>query len=177
MVGNEGVTSEAKEPDRKRSLLQQLKNAKRLRYVMEMAETKARNASTAEEARRILISCEKDVYELVSLTEAVRGGYTLSKKGYHSFSVCQVKETKLDEASMKHGKKVISDHLRAMARERTELESKRVEKKAAAVKQEVPSIAFGVTTQQERLATNQEDKSPDCFHVEKGAAAVLLVCM
>uniref|UniRef100_A0A7S2JSU6 RING-type domain-containing protein n=1 Tax=Leptocylindrus danicus TaxID=163516 RepID=A0A7S2JSU6_9STRA len=175
VVGNEGITSEAKEPARKRRLLQQLKNAKRLRYAIGLAETAARNAATAEEARQIMMSHKSDICELVSLTEAVRCGYTLSEKAYHSYSECHAKEAKLDETSIKHGKKVISDHLRAMSKERTEMDNHaRAEKKAAATKREFPSTALEVITQQQQvLASNQEKKSPEGFHVDRSAAAVL----
>lgn len=71
------LTAEAREPSRRRRLHYQLQLARRLRAQMEQAADQAEAAGSVQEARSIIVSNTRHINELVSLTEAVRGGYTL----------------------------------------------------------------------------------------------------
>jgi hypothetical protein len=71
-------TGEAREPQRKEQLLEQLKVARQLRESLETAALQAeRVATTTEQVRTMIVQQTPIMNTLVSLTEAVRGNYTL----------------------------------------------------------------------------------------------------
>lgn len=72
-------TAEAREPSRKQHLHRQLRLARQLRALLEAAAEKAEQAKTRAERLEILQEQSVHVNTLVSLTEAVRGGYTLKE--------------------------------------------------------------------------------------------------
>ena len=77
-------TAEAREPSRKQQMHRQLRLARQLRALLEAAAEKAEQAKTRAERLEILQEQSVHVNTLVSLTEAVRGGYTL--KEYDEYS-------------------------------------------------------------------------------------------
>ena len=79
-----GWTAEAREPSRKQQLHHQLRLARQLRALLEAAAEKVEQAKTREERLEILREQSVNVNTLVSLTEAVRGGYTL--KDYNEYT-------------------------------------------------------------------------------------------
>ena len=70
-------TSEARQPQLKELELKQLEFAHELRRKMETAATLAERASSSQDIRPLLLDTIPDMHRLVSLTEAVRGGYVL----------------------------------------------------------------------------------------------------
>jgi hypothetical protein len=107
-------TAEAREPDRKRRLHLQLTLARQLRARLEDAADQAAVAATQMERMDILEQRTEDVNTLVSLTQAVKRGYTLDH--YDEYSRYLRKEpVKSDENK---DRDVIVKQLVAMKEER-----------------------------------------------------------
>eukprot|EP00521_Asterionellopsis_glacialis_P012516 CAMPEP_0195297948 /NCGR_PEP_ID=MMETSP0707-20130614/22448_1 /TAXON_ID=33640 /ORGANISM="Asterionellopsis glacialis, Strain CCMP134" /LENGTH=273 /DNA_ID=CAMNT_0040359889 /DNA_START=3 /DNA_END=821 /DNA_ORIENTATION=+ len=110
------ITAEAREPDRKRRLHEQLRCARRLRGVMENAAERAEVSGSQQQAKQILISNTPHIKELVSLTEAVRGGYTLDS--YREENLRAQQQEQEDRQRAKDASATLHSHLQAMANER-----------------------------------------------------------
>jgi hypothetical protein len=107
-------TAEAREPDRKRRLHLQLTLARQLRARLEQAADQAESAATQMERMDLLEQRTEDVNTLVSLTQAVKRGYTLDR--YDEYSRFLRKEpVKSDENK---DRDVIVKQLIAMKEER-----------------------------------------------------------
>ena len=115
LEGGSAMTIESQEVSRKHKLLVQLKIARRLRAVMEQASREAQGASLAEK-RKILIQHKGAINELVALTQAVRGNYTLDS--YHTYSAMYEKKEKLRRQEFVAAVEVIRSHLRDWTKER-----------------------------------------------------------
>lgn len=116
MVGSaSGFTAEAWELDRRDRLHKQLKLARRIRMDLEAACNEAENGSV-HRAREIFTSKVDRMNELVSLTKAVLGKYTL--KSYKNYSVADSKEEQIKLNAHSEALSVLSNHRKAMAYER-----------------------------------------------------------
>jgi len=110
------ITAEAREPDRKRRLHEQLRCARRLRAVMENAAKRAEDSGSQQQAKQIMISNAPHMEELVSLTEAVRGGYTLDSYREENWRAQQ--QEQVDRQRANDASATLHSHLQAMADER-----------------------------------------------------------
>ena len=84
VVHGGGFTVEEQELDRRQLLSDQLKLARQLRGVMERAAETAKTLSPPN-ARDFYLELEPEICQLVSLTKAVRGEYTLDH--YHQYDL------------------------------------------------------------------------------------------
>lgn len=121
-------TAEAREPNRRQKLHEQLSLARRLRATLEDAANKAENASP-EEARALLIQSTPDISILACLTDAVKGNYTLDSYDCHAQHARrrqQDRQEKVDRASAA----ILDEHLDNMAQEQIEaIEAENVARK------------------------------------------------
>jgi hypothetical protein len=70
-------TAEAWEVDRKMRTLQQLQTARKFRAIMERALEDAKKSGSNKQAMEIFENHKKTILEMASLTDAIKGGYTL----------------------------------------------------------------------------------------------------
>lgn len=117
VIANGGVwTAEAREPNRKQMLHQQLRLARHLRASLEAAAERTEQAQTQEERWNILNEHSTPFNMLVALTEAVRGGYTLRDYTAYARFVKNYEARVQEERQNDHA--VIVAQLVAMAKER-----------------------------------------------------------
>eukprot|EP00547_Thalassionema_nitzschioides_P002549 CAMPEP_0194207348 /NCGR_PEP_ID=MMETSP0156-20130528/6114_1 /TAXON_ID=33649 /ORGANISM="Thalassionema nitzschioides, Strain L26-B" /LENGTH=282 /DNA_ID=CAMNT_0038934091 /DNA_START=32 /DNA_END=877 /DNA_ORIENTATION=- len=107
-------TAEAREPDRRRRLLEQLKLARRLRLAMESAADKIEKTSN-DKRLDILEENSFNINKLVSLTIAAEGGHQ-SDYDYNLRLQEQERKKKLEESKVYN---TVLNHLVSMAAERT----------------------------------------------------------
>jgi hypothetical protein len=77
VVEGGGYTAEAWELENKLQVLKQLRLARRLRATMEAAYEDAKQSNDKKKSLEILTGHKNTILEMASLTDAVRGGYTL----------------------------------------------------------------------------------------------------
>ena len=106
-------TAEAREPDRKRRLLDQLKVARRLRTTMESAADNIEKTCNNDRLR-FLADNSFHINELVSLTQAVGGGYVSG----HDFNLQQQEQERRKKANESKVYDTVLNHLVSMADER-----------------------------------------------------------
>ena len=111
MVHGGTWTAEAREPDRRQKVLDQLRLARQLRATLEQAADAAESASRAE-ARSLLIQHTPDISTLTCLTEAVKGRYTLDSYQYYTQQAQKRQEELVSD------KLVVKEHLERLAQER-----------------------------------------------------------
>lgn len=107
-------TAEAREPDRNRRLHAQLRLARQLRVTMENAADKAEQST--ETPRQILMHLVTTINELVSLTEAVQGSYTLDD--YHEYTRLLQQEENVATKEMTRARDILVRQLEALTRDR-----------------------------------------------------------
>ena len=116
VVGSDsGFTAEAWEPDRRNRLHKQLMLARRLRMDLEAACAVAEKGSLSD-ARDIFTSKIDRMNELVSLTQAVLGKYTL--KSYKNYRDADAKEEEAKLDAQLYSQSILNNHKKAMAYER-----------------------------------------------------------
>ena len=122
------LTSEARDSDRRRRVHLQLQHARRLRETMEQLADQAQNM-TPSEAKQLLFAHRADVNELIALTQAVRGRYTLDS--YHVITMQQEEEEREAQVKTDNAKAVVYAFQRNLAEERNpELKRIRLEREA-----------------------------------------------
>ena len=111
-------TGEAREPQRKERLMGQLDLARRLRRDLEKAANRAEDPNTTtEKARQMIIDMTPTVNQLVSLTEAIRGNYTLdTEEDYHEEYNAWAQDDRYErDRQRKSSRSILRDQLRRMA--------------------------------------------------------------
>ena len=114
VVNGGSWTAEAREPDRNRRLHAQLRLARQLRVTMENAADKAEQSTKTP--RQIIMQLIPSINELVSLTEAVQGSYTLDD--YHEYTRLLQKEEDIATKEMTHARDIIVRQLLALTEEK-----------------------------------------------------------
>ena len=107
-------TAEAREPNRRQKLHEQLCLARKLRAILEQAADKAEKLSPRE-ARTLLLQHTADISTLACLTEAVRGNYTLNSYDYYTQRAQQTQQARQQDVD--RAKSVLDVHLDTMAQE------------------------------------------------------------
>lgn len=164
-------TAEAREPDRKRQLLDQLKLARRIRTTMESAADTIEKASDTDRLR-FLADNSFHINELVSLTQAVGGGYVSG----HDFNLQQQEQERRKKANESKVYDTVLNHLVSMADERDGvLKEPAVASKASPSSMKpanektnvrrrpsssLASVPFGQSKKRQRLPTTKKRYAP-----------------
>ena len=106
-------TSEARQPQLKGLELKQLEFAHELRRKMETAATLAERASSSQDIRPLLLDTIPDMHRLVSLTEAVRGGYVLPRYNEYIGEFKRQEENRLQKVTQ--AKEILQHQIERMA--------------------------------------------------------------
>ena len=159
-------TAEAREPNRKQQLHDQLRLSRQLRAKLEQAVEIAEAARTQDERIEIMKQHTNQVNMLVSLTQAAQGGYTLDD--YNEYTrYLKKKETDAEEV-IKGDRETIVNQLIAMAEERkgpiaqpSVLEAVTTNPAAAVARRPppVPAAASKPTTSTSTKSSSGDDES------------------
>jgi len=110
-------TAEGRQPQKKERLMEQLRLARRLRGVMEgaadQAEAAASNGESLKDRRSIFMQHTDSIHQLVALTEAVQGRYTLDN--YHQHIEWSRQQSEEETRELQQARSVIRNHVRAMS--------------------------------------------------------------
>jgi len=106
VVTGGSFTAEAWDFDRKMRIHEQLKLARRIRCKMEQACEEAMQAQNKKEVRKIFLNHEDDMLQLVSLTDAVLGGYTLDS--YDEYIQMQKEQTEREEKDFQSSQEALN---------------------------------------------------------------------
>jgi hypothetical protein len=120
-----GYTSEARELKKKLQLLEQLRLARRLRATMEAAYQDAKQSNDTKKASEILTRHNDTILEMASLTDAVRGGYTLDS--YIEYKLDQKRES--DRLRHLNAQHIFSSIRKKMAKERNSTDCSSIRKR------------------------------------------------
>jgi hypothetical protein len=115
------LTAEARDPDRRHRVHLQLQHARRLRQVMEDTATQVEaDTMSQEEAQQLLHSMpfQINVNELVALTEAARGGYTLDNYHYLTEQQQQQEEERKHQQQLEEARGLLNELLQNLEEER-----------------------------------------------------------
>jgi len=107
-------TIESQQVSRRHRLLEQLKIARRVRAVMEQAADQAEK-STSEESKDIIQEKKEVINELVALTQANRGNYTLDS--YHIYTDIYKRRERSFKRQFRKAKTIVRNHLKELAKE------------------------------------------------------------
>jgi hypothetical protein len=113
VVDGGGYTAETWELERKMRTFQQLRMARRLRANMEHAYEDAKKAGNIGEALKIFESHKKSMIEMISLTDAVKGGYTLGR--YDDYAKVESDRAKNETRSHLTAQSIFSEGRKRMA--------------------------------------------------------------
>ena len=150
-----GYTAEASVPDQRSRLLEQYRLARRLRSSLESALERSRVLPPgSEEARAVLRQRRDDISELVALTEAVRGGYTLDSYRTYSDNVRRRNEER--SRRIESAGTVLRSHIRDMARERRRAERAEVRAAKRVADRKAGKEASLIQTNEEKAAGGAE---------------------
>lgn len=122
-------TAEARETNRRKKVLEQLKLARKLRATLEHAADQAEQLSQ-NEARSLLLQHAPDISVLASLTEAVKGKYTLESYDYYNRKAQQQQQNRQEE--IKRARAVLNQHVETMVAQKTESEEQKTTSRRAA---------------------------------------------
>eukprot|EP00545_Synedropsis_sp_CCMP1620_P007432 CAMPEP_0119006272 /NCGR_PEP_ID=MMETSP1176-20130426/2204_1 /TAXON_ID=265551 /ORGANISM="Synedropsis recta cf, Strain CCMP1620" /LENGTH=406 /DNA_ID=CAMNT_0006958171 /DNA_START=80 /DNA_END=1300 /DNA_ORIENTATION=+ len=115
-LGGNGWTAEAREPDRKQRLHNQLTLARQLRARLEQAAEEAALIANQADRLELLEDRTDDINTLVSLTQAVKQGYTLDR--YEEYSSRNLRQVPSEVSAELKDRDIIVKHLIAMKDER-----------------------------------------------------------
>lgn len=164
-------TVEAWEVDRKMRTLQQLQMARKFRAILEQALEDAKKSGSKIQAMAIFENHKKTILEMASLTDAIKGGYTLDS--YDEYTKSQ--KTFQAQRSHRTAQSIFSDVRKRMAWESSsELFAK--EKRAVELHRQLTleknavRIELKNTNKVEKNATKKRKKS-DLIMKTKGASS------
>jgi hypothetical protein len=117
LVHGSAWTAEAREPNRRHKLLEQLSLARKLRAKLEHAADRAER-SLQGQARNLLLQHTDDISTLACLTEAVKGNYVLDSYDYYIRKARQEIETQRER--VEQARAILDEQSESMAREQNE---------------------------------------------------------
>ena len=107
VVDGGGYTAEAFEIERKNRTFKQLRMARMLRATMEKAYEDAKKAGSKAAAMKIFDNHKDTMMELVSLTDAVKGGYTLDT--YNEYTKLETNRARKENRSHLTAQAILGD--------------------------------------------------------------------
>ena len=116
-MGECGHTAEAWEMERKMRTFQQLGMARKLRSAMEQAYEDAKKLNDANDSLQIFEKLKKKMVEMISLTDAVKGGYTLDR--YNGNEKVEERRMKKEIRSHRTAQSIFGDYRKRMAWEQS----------------------------------------------------------